>query len=104
VEHVIHARALENKVYYCAANRVGTERGFTFFGRSKIVDPGGQTIAALHDDSEATIYADIDVEHARAKHVVRSPGKHESHRFADRRPEQYGLLVEPHHLRSPWRV
>jgi predicted amidohydrolase len=103
VEHVIHARALDSKVYYCAVNRVGTERGFTFFGRSKIVDPAGQTIACLADDSEATIYADIDVALARAKHVVRVPGKHESHRFADRHPEMYGLLTERHNLQSPWR-
>ncbi len=103
VEHVIHARALDSKVFYCAVNRVGTERGFTFFGRSKIVDPGGQTIVALDDDSESTIYADIDVALARAKHVVRIPGRHESHRFADRRPEKYGLLAQPHELRSPWR-
>jgi len=103
VEHVIPARALENKVYYCAVNRVGSERGFKFFGRSKIVDPAGQVIVALDDDSETIIYADIDVTLARAKHVVRIPGEHESHRFADRHPEQYRLLTKPHNLRPPWR-
>lgn len=103
VEHVIHARALENKVYYCAVNRVGVEGGFSYFGRSKCVDPAGQTIAEL-DCSEAIFYADIDPAQARAKHVVRVQGKHESHRLADRHPGRYGLLVEPHDLRPPWRT
>ena len=40
---------------------------------------------------------------ARRKHIIRVPGKHEIDRFADRRPEMYGLLVQPHELRSPGR-
>ncbi len=39
---VINARAMENAIYFIAVNRVGTERGFDFIGRSKIVDPSGQ--------------------------------------------------------------
>jgi 5-aminopentanamidase len=103
VEHVVNSRAFDNKVYYCAVNRVGVEGGFKFFGRSKIVDPNGQTIAAIDGDWEAMVYADIDVAQARTKHVIRVPGKHESHRFADRHPTKYNLLVQAHNLRSPWR-
>jgi predicted amidohydrolase len=100
---VINARALENAVYFVAVNRVGTERGFEFIGRSKIADPSGQTLAESRTTGEEILYADIDPAKARRKHIIRVPGKHEIDRLADRRPEMYGLLVEPHSLRSPGR-
>jgi predicted amidohydrolase len=103
LEHVIHARALDNGVYFLAVNRVGVEGGFRFMGRSKLVGPDGQAIAECPPDAEAMIFADIDTSRSRAKHVVRIPGKHESHRLADRRPHMYSLLTEPHNLTSPWR-
>ncbi|HLJ12096.1 MAG TPA: carbon-nitrogen hydrolase family protein [Planctomycetaceae bacterium] len=100
---VINARALENAVYYMAVNRVGTERGFQFIGRSKIADPSGQTLAEARGDGEEVLYADIDPLKARRKHIIRVPGKHEIDRLADRRPGMYGVLVEPHSLKSPGR-
>jgi predicted amidohydrolase len=100
---VINARALENAVYYIAVNRVGTERGFEFIGRSKIVDPSGQTLAESRAPAEEILYAEIDPAKARRKHIIRVPGKHEIDRLADRRPDMYGLLVEPHSLKSPGR-
>ena len=103
VDHVIHARALDNAVYFMAANRVGIERGFSFMGRSKIVGPDGQTIAEASAEAEEIIYASIDVTRSRQKHVVRIPGRHESHRFADRRPERYSILTQSHNLTPPWR-
>ena len=99
----INTRAMENAVYYLAVNRVGTERGFNFIGRSRICDPGGQTIAESTGTSEEILYAEIDPARARRKHVIRVPGKHEIDRLADRRPEMYGLLVAPHTLESPGR-
>lgn len=98
---VINARALENAVYYIAVNRVGTERGFEFIGRSKIVDPGGNTLAEAMSSGEEVLYADIDPERARRKHILRVKDKHEIDRLADRRPEMYGLLTEPHALPTP---
>jgi predicted amidohydrolase len=100
---VINARALENAVYYIAVNRVGTERGFEFIGRSKIVDTSGQTMAETRGMGEEILYAEIDVARSRRKHIIRVPGKHEIDRLADRRPEMYGLLTEPHQLKSPGR-
>jgi predicted amidohydrolase len=100
---VINARALENAVYYIAVNRVGTERGFDFIGRSKIVDPSGQTIVEATGQGEEILYADIDPAKSRRKHIIRVPGKHEIDRLADRRPEMYGLLSQPHSLKSPGR-
>lgn len=98
---VINARAIENAVYYMAVNRIGTERGFDFIGRSKIVAPDGQTLAEAHGIGEEILYAEIDVANSRRKHIIRVPGKHEIDRLADRRPEMYGLLVEPHALPRP---
>lgn len=100
---VINARAMENAVYYIAVNRVGTERNFDFIGRSKIVDPSGQTLAEARGAGEEILYADIDPARARRKHVIRVAGKHEIDRLADRRPEMYRLLIEPHALKSPGR-
>ncbi|MGQ0636499.1 MAG: carbon-nitrogen hydrolase family protein [Planctomycetaceae bacterium] len=98
---VINARALENAVYFIAVNRVGTERGFQFIGASKIADPGGATLAEATGTGEEILYAEIDPARSRRKHFIRVPGKHEIDRLADRRPEMYGLLVQPHSLKSP---
>lgn len=94
-EHVVNARAMENGVYYCAVNRVGSERGFRFIGASKICDPDGNVLAEAPAEGETTLYADIDVDRARNKQRVRVPGKHVINRLADRRPEMYGRIVAP---------
>lgn len=101
--NVINARALENAVYYIAVNRVGSERGFDFIGRSKIVGTNGETLAEARTTGEEILYAEIDPAKSRRKHIIRVPGKHEIDRLADRRPEMYGLLVQPHTLKSPGR-
>jgi predicted amidohydrolase len=98
---IINARAIENAVYFIAVNRVGTERGFEFIGRSKISDPSGQTMAEARGMGEEILYADIDVTKSRRKHIIRVPDKHELDRLADRRPEMYGMLVQPHSLKTP---
>lgn len=92
---VINARALENHVYFMAVNRVGTERGFRFIGRSRICHPTGDTLAEAPGEGEHVLYAEVDTEVARTKHLVRVPGRHEIDRFADRRPDMYGKLVAP---------
>jgi predicted amidohydrolase len=93
--HTIITRAMENHVYYMSVNRVGTERGFSFIGISMICDPTGGVLATADHRAEAILYADVDPAWARNKHLVREPGKHEIHRFRDRRPEMYGRVVAP---------
>ena len=95
VEHTIHARAMENNVYYACVNRIGSERGFDFIGGSKICDPGGQLISDAPHTDEVILYADIDIDRARTKRIERVPGKHVIDRFADRRPEMYGRIAAP---------
>lgn len=89
------ARALENSVYLVVANRVGTERGFSFVGKSSICSPRGEILAAAAHDREAIIHAEIDVALARRKHLINIPGVHEVHRVKDRRPQFYQPLVLP---------
>ncbi len=91
-EHVISTRAMENNVYYACVNRVGTERGFDFIGQSKICDPSGRILAAAAHAQAATLYAEVDIERARRKRIVRVPDKHIIDRFRDRRPEFYGRI------------
>lgn len=86
------ARSMENHLYFCAANRVGTERGFTFCGKSSICGPDGITIASTDGDNELILYAEADLNLARNKRIERTPGRHVIDRFADRRPEVYGPL------------
>jgi len=93
-EYIVNARAMENNVYYACVNRVGVERGFRFIGNSRICDPSGRVLAGAPHTDEAILFADIDLERARNKHVVRVPGKHEIHRFDDRRPEMYGRIAK----------
>jgi predicted amidohydrolase len=94
VQYLVRARALENHIYYMAVNRTGSERGFEFIGQSRIVDCTGELLASAADQ-EVILYADIDPERPRDKHIVKIPGKYEMDRVAHRRPEMYGPLVEP---------
>src|SRR5690606_39102940 len=43
-EYLVNARAIENQVYCLAVNRVGDERGFTFFGGSRLAHPNGDCL------------------------------------------------------------
>ena len=90
---LIPARALENHVYYAAVNRVGTERGFRFIGMSRILGCTGEFLAVSEDDLPTILYADIDPEKARNKHLVNIPGQYELHRLNDRRPAMYGPIT-----------
>lgn len=99
----INSRAMENGIYFMAVNRVGSERGFSFIGRSRICDPVGATMDSADHTDAAVVRAEIDIQAARQKRIVRVPGKHIIDRFADRRPEMYGTLSTPHSLPRPGR-
>ena len=90
--YAINTRALENAMYYLAADRVGEERGFRFIGLSRICDVHGRNLAEADGESETVLTATIDPAQARRKRIDRVPGKHWIDRLADRRPDLYGPL------------
>jgi 5-aminopentanamidase len=97
-EHISIARAAENRVFLATCDRVGSENGFNFIGRSKIIHPSGRVLAAAGVDEE-TLIADVDLSEARQKRTVGIPGKYETEAFQSRRPDLYGTIVEP--VRAP---
>ncbi|MEE2639635.1 MAG: carbon-nitrogen hydrolase family protein [Planctomycetota bacterium] len=90
---VPNARAMENHTYFMSVNRVGSERGFDFIGKSKICDPDGMDLVFENHADEIIFYAEIDPLVSRQKKLVRVPGKHEIDRFEDRRPEKYSTIT-----------
>jgi predicted amidohydrolase len=63
----LRARAYENAVFVTAANRVGEEPSYTFFGQSAIVDPYGQFYATVEDPTEGYAVATIDLNRMRQR-------------------------------------
>jgi predicted amidohydrolase len=62
----IHARALENSLYVVAANRIGEEPSYQFFGDSRIVGPRGETYVYIDEDVEgAYAVATLDLDAVR---------------------------------------
>ena len=93
-EFVANTRALENHVFFAATDRVGTERGWKFIGRSKIVDCNGDTLAEAGAEDEELLIAAIEFRQANDNHIVNVPGEYEIDRAKDRRPSHYGLITE----------
>lgn len=94
-EFVANTRALENHVFFAATDRVGTERGWKFIGRSKIVDCNGDTVAEAGAEDEELLIAAIEFQQANDNHIVNVPGEYEIDRAKDRRPSHYGLITAP---------
>jgi predicted amidohydrolase len=92
-EFIVNTRAYENRVNYVAVNRVGAERGFRFIGRSKVVDASGRTLAEGGTDREEIIYATLDTESSKVKHVVVRPKEFELPLWTERRPEMYSAIT-----------
>ena len=90
---IVNARAYENRVHFVAVDRVGTERGARFLGRSKIVSALGDTLAEASSDREETIYGEVSLAAARQKHIVFKPGEFEIDIMRNRRPELYGEIT-----------
>ncbi len=89
-------RALENRVYFMAVNRVGEEAGFRFIGNSSWSHPNGVEAERLSESEEGYLTAIIDTAEARQKRLVIQAGSYEVDRIADRHPALYhSLTAEP---------
>ena len=93
-EFVVNTRALENHLFYAACNRVGTERGWSFIGRSLVVDCNGDTLAEASADAEELLIAAVELAEANQNRIINVPGAYELDRLADRRPELYEVIVK----------
>ncbi len=84
------AHAVANGYFIAAINRVGTEAPWNighFYGTSYFCNPRGQIIAQASRDHDEVLTADIDLEQISE---VRKTWQF----FRDRRPDQYGALVQ----------
>lgn len=86
-------RAAENRVFFAACNRVGTENGTTFIGQSGIYDVVGTTMAKAGEGQE-TITAELDLEQARQKRTINIPGEYEMDIMGSRRPSLYEEITK----------
>jgi N-carbamoylputrescine amidase len=84
------AAAHVNSLFIAAADRVGTERGQPFLGRSLIVSCAGWPVAGPASDTEPeTIYADLDLSEARRKRNWNDFNQI----LRDRRVDAYDLML-----------
>jgi predicted amidohydrolase len=93
-EYVVIARAYENKIHLVAVDRVGSERGTKFIGRSRIINALGDTLAEASSDNEQIIYGEVNLAEAREKRIVFKAGEFELDLMRDRRPELYGEITK----------
>lgn len=87
-------RACENRVFLVSANRVGTEKGVEFIGKSQIVGIGGQILAEGSPNTEELILREITPSEANVKHIVNVPGEYEFDLLGDRRPKLYSEITK----------
>lgn len=92
-DFLIRARACENRVHFVSCNRCGTERGFTFIGRSQIVDYDGNVLVECGTEEEI-ISASLDLLPCENKDIISAPRERELYLFRDRRWHQYRELVQ----------
>jgi len=88
-QKALPVHAVCNRVFVITANRTGTERDLTFTGLSTIADPKSNVLLMASPDKEEIGLVDIDVSLARDKQATLR-----NHVFDDRRPGEYGALLE----------
>ncbi|KNY25773.1 carbon-nitrogen family hydrolase [Pseudobacteroides cellulosolvens] len=59
---LLKARAIENQLYIIASNRVGSLDGLEFAGNSSIIDPWGNVLETLDNESEGIIKCCISMD------------------------------------------
>lgn len=91
---VTRVRAYENRAYYLAVNRVGTERGVVFRGGSMAADPNGDVVMEAGADPGRFSF-DVDLASVDPSREVVMAGEYELDLIADRQPEFYEPLTRP---------
>jgi 5-aminopentanamidase len=81
-ETLVPARAAENQVFVAYCNRVGTEGGLTYVGRSCVAGPEGGPLDSAPPEDEIVVFFDVDL-----AAIDRARGRHSY--LDDRRPALY---------------
>jgi predicted amidohydrolase len=85
---VTRARAMDNCIHLASANRIGHDQTISFFGRSNIIGPTGDTIAELLDEVEGLISGELD-------YSLQARLRTEYYTFyEDRRPDTYSDITK----------
>ena len=82
----VQSRAYENAVYVAAANRIGDEPSYTFFGQSRIVGPRGKVLASVDEPVEGYAVSRIDLDEVRRQ-------REETQILQCRQPASYRAIV-----------
>ena len=86
-QSLTRARAIENQVFVCAANRIGNDSGLPFAGNSVHIGPYGNIISEgtqIHEELIHGYYALTNVDTVRNQIKV----------FQDRRTEMYNQITQ----------
>jgi len=95
-EYMLRVRALENRCYIAAANKVGMEAGrVVYCGRSQVVSPDGEILARAGSTSPEVIWADLPLPQ------VADPLWPDFDPLRDRQPAAYALLASPNPVAAP---
>jgi predicted amidohydrolase len=91
VEYMIPTRALENRVWIIAANKVGMEaKTILYCGKSGIFTPDGKVAKIASSCQEEILVYEIPLEKSIDKSV-----DNQINLIKDRKPELYSELVQP---------
>lgn len=86
-EIMLRAGAMENQIFIVAVGKAGVEDGAEYIGGSEIISPSGKVLVKAQTDGDELVIAAIDLDE-----IIVSRKKWDL--LADRRPDQYRLLVE----------
>lgn len=90
-EYMIPTRALENRVWIVAANKVGMEeKTIQYCGKSAFFSPEGEILAMASTDQEEIITREIELTRSHQKEIHGAIDV-----FRDRQPETYKMLTVP---------
>ena len=91
VEYMIPTRALENRIWIIAANKVGMEaKSILYCGKSAVFTPDGQVAKIASSCREEILFYEISLEEAIDKSI-----DHQINIIDDRRPKLYSELAQP---------
>ncbi len=91
VEYMIPTRALENRVWIIASNKVGMEaKSILYCGKSAVFNPDGQIAKIASSCQEEILFYEISLEEALDKSI-----DNQINIINDRRPELYSELIQP---------